>query len=152
MAASTVPPRKRGLPRWQWLVIVFLVLVLAAFLLGYIPQSQTANHLASELKSAQDNQHQLQSELQVDKIRGLFVRAYLEAMQNNFGLASQHATEAFDQIGAAQANVSDPNLKTALGDVAGRRAAVLAKLGKADESVRNDLVSVLQTLYKVGGQ
>lgn len=152
MAASTVPPRKSGLRRWQWLVIVFVILALAAFLSGYIPESQTANRLASELKSAQDSQHQLQSDLQVAKIRGLFSRAYLETMQNNFGLASQHATEAFDQIAAAQANVTDPNLKTALGDVAGRRASVLAKLGKADTSAGNDLSSVLQILYKVGGQ
>lgn len=152
MATNTVPPRKAGMRGWQWLVIIFAILLLGAFLLGYIPESQKANRLASELQTAQNSEHQQASELQIAKIRDGFIRAYLETAQNNFGLASQHATQAFDQLTSAEASVDNPQLKTALQDVAGRRAAILAKLGKADESVRTDLAGVLETLYKAAGQ
>ncbi|HEX4231917.1 MAG TPA: hypothetical protein VHZ07_24840 [Bryobacteraceae bacterium] len=150
MPATTVPPRKTGLRRWQWLAIIFVILLLAAFLLGYIPQSQQVNSLTAELKTARDNQHQLAAQLQIDTIRDQFSRAYLETTRNNFGLASQNATRGFDVIASAS-NISNPPMKSALEEISGQRNPVLSALAKADPNVRNQLAAILDKMDKAGG-
>lgn len=152
MATTSVPPRKTGGRRWQWLMIVFLILLLAAFLLGYIPESQKGSRLAAELKTAQDDQHQMAAQLQVATVRDEFSRAYLETTRNNFGLASQEATRGFDLIASASANTSNSVMKTALQNISSQRGAVLAGLAKTDQNVRNQLASILDTMAKAGGQ
>jgi hypothetical protein len=133
------------------LVIAFAILVSAAFLLGYIPEFQRAERLATELKAAQENQHQTSAQLQVEGIRNHFSRAYLETTRNNFGLASQHATRAFDQIASASANTANGSMQTALLDVSGQRSSVLAGLAKADPNTRNQIASILDEMDKASG-
>jgi hypothetical protein len=151
MASATVPPRKTGLRRWQWLVIIFAILLAAAFLVGYVPQVQKANRVAAELKAARDSQEQLAAQLQIDNIQNQFSRAYVETNQNNFGLASQNATRGFDLIASAS-NILSPSIKTALQEIAGQRGSVLSELAKADPNVRNKLAAILDEMNKAGGQ
>lgn len=150
MPATTVPPRKTGFRRWQWLVIIFVILLLAAFLFGYIPEAQKADNLAAELKTTRVNQSQLAAELQIDSIRDQFSRAYLETTRNNFGLASQNATRGFDLIGSAS-NISNPSMKTALQEISGQRGSVLAALAKTDPNVRTQLTAILDKMDQAGG-
>lgn len=148
MAATTVPPQRRGLRRWQWLVILFIALMLAAFLLGYIPEYQKADKLGTDLRTSQADEQQLKKELQLASVREQFSRAYLETSRNNFGLASQYATRGFDQVSATEPSLSDQTLKSALQEVGGRRAAVLAELAKTDSNSRIDLAGILDTMSK----
>jgi hypothetical protein len=151
MPATTVPPRKTGPRKWQWLLIIFAVLLLAAFLLGYIPQSQKANSLSAQLKTAHDEQHQLTEQLQIDNIRDQFSRAYLETTRNNFGLASQRATRGFDLIGSAS-NIANPSMKTAFQEILSQRGSVLSALAKTDPNVRNQLAAILDRMDKAAGR
>jgi hypothetical protein len=150
MSATTAPSRKTGLRKWQWLLIIFAMLLLAAFLLGYIPQAQEANSLSAQLKTARDEQHQLAEQLQIDNIRDQFSRAYLETARNNFGLASQRATRGFDLIGSAS-NIANPSMKTAFQEISSERASVLSALAKTDPNVRNQLAAILDKMDKASG-
>lgn len=148
MPATTIPPQRRGLRKWQWLAILWILSSVAAFLVGYFPQYQRAGKLSADLKSAQTDEQQLRTQSQVAGVREQFSRAYLETTRNNFGLASQYASKGFDQLSAIELSISDPTLKQAFHDDSGRRAVLLAELSKADSNSRNDLAAILDTLYK----
>lgn len=77
-------------------LIVGAVLVVAAFLRGFVPQYLKDRALKIQIGAVQ---HQLSSEREkseMDKLALLSGRIYLETELKNYGLASQDSSEFFD--------------------------------------------------------
>ncbi len=80
------------------MLIITGSLVVAAFLLGFIPQYRKSRDLESQLNSTR---HELASEsvkLQGDELDLLIGYVYLETNQKNYGLASEASTKFFNRV------------------------------------------------------
>jgi hypothetical protein len=148
MTMSQVTPRKNVFSRWLWMIFIFTILLLAAYLAGLIPERGRADQLNTDLQTAhQENEH-LKVQAHLSRARDLMNRVYLEVTRNNYGLASQYATQAFNEIRGDLDQVTDPTEKSALQDISSRRDQVIAGLAKQDPNVRMLVVSILDQMNK----
>lgn len=130
--------------RQTWL-IVGGVLLLAAFLVGFIPEYMRAGNLASQLEAAQQQNTQLQGRVQMDELGLLAGRVYLDANQKNFGLASQSSSGFFDRARQMADQVTDPAKKQFLQKALAERDEVTAGLAKADPATILKLQDLFQS-------
>lgn len=126
------------------MLIITGSLVVAAFLLGFIPQYRKSRDLESQLNSTR---HELASEsvkLQGDELDLLIGYVYLETNQKNYGLASEASTKFFNRVRSMAGQPSDPNRQKFLQAALSKRDAVTGGLAKGDAGT---LVSV-QELFQ----
>ncbi len=112
------------------------VVLVAVFLIGFLPPYLRANRLESELQAA------------VARINGLELRdgianVYFEATRKNFGLAGTEATEFFNDARQATLSSNDPGLKSVLEEILQSRDTITAGLAQADPQV----IQTLQNVY-----
>jgi hypothetical protein len=147
MTTSSAPPKRRFV-RWVWIFLTFAILLLIAFLLGFVPERSQAIQLRTDLQTMrQENQH-LQVQARLARARDLMNRVYLEVTRNNFGLASQYATQSFDEIRGNLDSVDNPAEKSALQDISSHRDQVIAGLAKPDPNVRMLVANILDQMNK----
>jgi hypothetical protein len=111
------------------------ILLVVAFLLGFIPQYAKTRHLTTELRTTQ----QERSGAELRDLAGL---AYLEAAQKNYGLAADTSGRFFALVTEAVNQTTDANRKKALEDLAAAHDKVMAALAKADPGVVTDLADL----------
>ena len=116
-------------------LLVGAVIIVIAFLLGFIPQYVKAHNLESELRVAQ--QANAGAEL-----RDLIAQAYVQANQKNFGLASGTASRYFTRAREVANQTSDATAKSVLESVLTMRDKVTAELAKGDPAVISDLQDI----------
>ena len=135
--------------RTRNLIIVGSVLLLGAYLAGYLPQYSRASNLQEELQRANERVQTLQRDAGLMRARALAHRIHLETAKKNYGVAVQHAEQFFSYIQALANEAQDPALKNGLAQIASQRQAVIADLSQvaptADERVRQ-LVEQVQEL------
>jgi hypothetical protein len=120
------------------------VLIVAAFLLGFVPQYQKANGLESRLAAGAQELNTARSQAQMREIGLLIGRVYLDVNQKNYGTASQSATRFFDQARAAAGQETDANRKTFLQTALNSRDAVIAGLAKGDPAILGPVQDLFQ--------
>jgi hypothetical protein len=111
---------------------IAVVAVLVAFLLGFIPEYVKAEHLDSELKSAQRSSAGAE-------LRDLAALAYVQANEKNYGLAAATASQFFNRARAFANEATVPAAKSTLDSVLAARDKVTAELAKGDPAVISDL-------------
>jgi hypothetical protein len=116
--------------------IVWLVLLVAAFLAGYVPEYVRASRLQATLDETTRQYDGLY-------LRDLAGQAYMQAVEKNYGLAARTAARYFDRVRQMQANTRAEQWKRTYGDLLGMRDKVMSQLDRGDPAVLNDL----QTLY-----
>jgi Asp-tRNA(Asn)/Glu-tRNA(Gln) amidotransferase C subunit len=118
------------------------LILLGAFLLGLIPPLVSNIGLRSDLREATQA-------IQVADLKELAALAHLEVSRNNFGAASQHASELFDRMSALSASTDkhDPALDQAMQ----KRAAVMELLANADPAARVQVQEVVDLVVKQSG-
>lgn len=139
---------ENGSRRWRWIALMTVGLLGASFLLGFLPQRGRANRLAAELTSLRQDQQKLLWQQQQSRMRDHMNRAYLEITRNNYGVASQHATEAFNNIRVLIDKATDPSDKAALQKIDGHRDEIIAALATADASVKEKVAGILDEIYR----
>jgi hypothetical protein len=133
------------LSRW-WRVIAMLGGVAIAFFAGFVPQYLHASHLESELSTVrQERQHMLEKE-QLLQLRGAVNQVFVQVTRNNYGVASQGASEFFSSARNLMDRTPDSNLKGTLQRIMDRRDAVISGLSKADPAVRTPIGSMVDEL------
>jgi hypothetical protein len=105
-------------------LIIEAVLVVAAFLLGYVPQYISSRRLETEVKTLRDQQAGAE-------LRDLAAMALVQAEQKNYGLAAATAGRLFET--ARKNNVTA---------VMASRDKVTAELAKGDPAAVADLQDV----------
>lgn len=120
-------------------LLVWLILLLVGFLLGFIPQYRHARELQTNLTACQLKQ-------QLSDIRGDAAIAYLEVTRKNYGTAADYASRMFNQISQLSTSTTDPNLKSTLAKVESKRQGVSAALSNGDAGVATDLQSIVLEL------
>jgi hypothetical protein len=123
-------------------VVVALVVLTAAFLIGFVPEWMSARQARSE-------NVRLRLELDLARLQGKLGRMSYEANRNNFGNASALSTEFFNGLKSALADpllAENPGRKAKLEGVAGRRDEVTADLARADPAVKDTLAAMYMEL------
>ena len=135
------------------LLIVGAVLVLGAYLAGFIPQYGRASDLQGQLEEAQVQVRSLERSAALMRSRELAHLMHLEVAKRNYGLATQRAEEFFRHIQSVHAETEDETLKDGLRQLYAERDAVIADLSQAapttDERVRR-VVERIHTLTQGG--
>ena len=125
-------------------LIVGAVLVVAEFLLGFVPQYLKSRDRDSQLSAVR---HQLDSEReksQMDELALLSGHVYLEADIKNYGLASQYSSKLFDQARAMMSQARGSNRQAFLQEMLAQRDSVTGGLAKGDPST----VSAVRNLFR----
>jgi hypothetical protein len=117
-------------------IIVVAVLLVVAFLAGFLPQYAKGKRLERELGVARQ-------ENALAQLRDMAGLAFLQASQKDYGLAAGTSTSFFDRTRAAAYQTPDSNLRKSLEDLLNLRDQITGGVARGDPGVLNDL----QTLW-----
>jgi hypothetical protein len=107
-------------------VLIAAAVLIAAFLVGFIPQYVKANRLDNELQQSRQS-------LAGADLRDLAGLAYLQASQKNYGLAADTVSRFFNRVREVAAG------RKAIEDLASARDKITAELAKGDPAAIGDL-------------
>jgi len=123
--------------KWKTVAIVGIVLFLAGFLLGFIPQHQKVSNLSQQLES-----ERLKSKLR--EIRALASLSYIDAAKLNYGSAAEDSERMFAVAREVANDTKDDGLRNSLNGLLTFRDTVRGELSAADASVLEQLQQIVQ--------
>ena len=142
-ATARRKPRESNPMRWKTCLIISGALVVAAFLLGFVPQYQKGKALENQLGAVQQQLNSERDKSQMDELGLLCGRVYLETNLKNYGLASQYSSKFFDQVQAMMNQTPDSSLQLFLLKTLAQRDAVTGGLAQGDPGI----LSAVQDLF-----
>lgn len=113
-------------------IIVAGVLLIGAFLGGFVPSYSKGKRLENELREARH-------EISLAQLRDLAGLAYLQASQKDYGLAAGTSARLFDRAREVARQTPDSNVGKSLEDLLSLRDKITAGLAKGDPGVLSDL-------------
>ena len=116
--------------------MVVVVLLLVAFLAGFIPQYAKGKRLERELGEARQ-------ENSLAQLRDLAGLAYLQASQKDYGLAGGTTTRFFNRTREVANQTADSSGRKLLEDLLNLRDQITGELARGDPAAVNDLQTLL---------
>ena len=113
-------------------IIVAAIALVAAFLVGFVPQYVKTNRLENELRQSRQENAGAQ-------LRDLIALAYVQANQKNFGLGAETTSRFFSRVHEMANQTQDASSRRALEDILALRDRVTAELAKGDAAAMGDL-------------
>lgn len=129
---------------WKTGLIAGGVLVVAAFLLGFVPQYMKGRALDNQLSVVRQQLNSEREKAQMDELGLLCGHAYLETNLKNYGLAGQYSSKFFDGVQAMMSQAPDSNRQSFLQKALAQRDAVTGGLAQGDPAT----LSAVQDLFK----
>jgi hypothetical protein len=126
-------------------LVLWVILLMAGFLTGFIPQHSKARQLQEGVSSAAQLEACRSAE-QLPGLRDAAALMYLQATQKNYGTAGNYAGGFFDQAQRLANSTPDPGLRTLLRELLTVRDQITADLAKGDSAVVSEMQPVLQKL------
>ena len=117
-------------------IIVVGVLLIVAFLAGFLPSYSKGKRLENELREARQ-------ENSLAQLRDLTCLAYLQASQKDYGLAAGTSTRFFDRTREVANRTPDSSGRKPLEDLLSLRDKITAELAKGDPGVLSDLQTLV---------
>lgn len=130
-------------------LITGAVFLLAAFLLGFVPQYIQRGEVENQLDSTREQLVVEGQKVQLDEIGLLIGDVYLETNLKNYGIAGQYATTFFDRVRAMQNQTQNSSLHTFFQAALSKRDAVIGGLAKGDPSTVGTIQDLLQQTLQV---
>jgi hypothetical protein len=127
------------------LLIVGGSLVVAAFLLGFVPQYMKARDLGSQLGVERQQLSSERDRSQMDELGLLCGYVYLQTNLKNYGLAGQYSTKFFDRVRAMNGQAPDSNRQAFLQSALAKRDSITQGLAKGDPNIVGALQDLLQS-------
>jgi hypothetical protein len=125
-------------------LIVGGVLIVAAFLLGFVPQYMKSKALDNQLGAVRQQLNSERMKSQMDELGLLCGHVYLETNLKNYGLASQYSTKFFDGVQTMMSQAPDSNRQSFLQETLAQRDAVTGGLAQGNSGT----LSAVQDLFK----
>ena len=129
----------------QKLVLWFL-LVLTGFLIGFILQYSRLQRVQEELSASTKQLGSCKSSQQLAQLRDTTTMMYLEVLQKNYGKAGEHSGAVFDQAQQIASSTEDPALRNLLREVLVTRDQITADLAKGDPAALSEIQRLLSNL------
>jgi hypothetical protein len=117
-------------------IIVVGVLLIVAFLAGFLPSYAKGKRLENELRQARQ-------ENSLAQLRDLACLAYLQASQKDYGLAAGASTHFFDRTREVADQVPDSSARRRLENLLSPWDPITAKLANGDPGVLKDIQALL---------
>ncbi len=127
-------------------VVLWFLLLLAGFLVGFILQYSRLQRVQRELSASTKQLGSCQSSQQLAQLRDTATMMYLEAVQKNYGKAGEYSKEVFDQAQQIANSTEDSALRNLLRDALATRDQVTADLAKGDAAALSETQLVLSKL------
>ena len=127
-------------------LVLWFLLVLAGFLVGFILQYSRLHRVQQELSASTKQLGSCQSSQQLAQLRDTATMMYLEAVQKNYGKAGEYSKEVFDQAQQIANSTEDSALGNLLRDTLATRDQVTADLAKGDAAALPEIQLVLSKL------
>ena len=113
-------------------IALLLLLLIAVFLGGFLPERSKVNRLESDLREARQ-------QATLAKLRDLSGLTYIQASQKNYGLASKTNAAFFDLVQELTSQTADAAAKKQYEEMLSKREKIAAQIAKGDAEVMNDL-------------
>jgi hypothetical protein len=127
-------------------LVLWSVLSIAGFLIGFIPQYVRLQRVQQELSASTKQLGSCQFSEQLSQLRDTATAMFLETVQKNYGKAGEHSKQFFDQAQRIVSSTEDPALLTLLRDILGNRDQITADLAKGDAAALSEIQLVLSKL------
>ena len=127
-------------------LVLWFVLLIAGFLVGFILQYARLQRLQKELSASTKQLGSCQSSEQLSQLRDKATMMYLEAVQKNYGVAGEYAKEFFDQAQRIVSSTEDPVVRNLLRDTLATRDQITADLAKGDVAALSEIQAILSKL------
>lgn len=119
--------------------LVWVVLLVVGFLLGFVPQFLKANSLNEQVTRCQ-------ADLELAQVRQYGALTYVAATQLNYGTASTYAQQFFAQAQKVASSPGDPAAQGLANEVLSARDKITADLAKGDPAVVGELQPIILKL------
>jgi hypothetical protein len=117
-------------------LILWLILLVVGFLLGFVPQYANQRRLEADLANLKQQLASCQMGAQLAQLRDAAAMTYFEATRMNYGTAAEYSSRFFSEAQQVAAQPgADPNLKAAMGELIGLRNPVAEDLARGDPAV-----------------
>ena len=126
--------------------VLWLLLLLAGFLIGFILQYSRLQRVQQDLSASTKQLGSCQSSQQLSQLRDTATMMYLEVVQKNYGKAGEYSKEFFDHAQRIVSSTDDPALRDLLRDILVTRDQTTADLAKADAIAVSGIQRVLSKL------
>ena len=129
-------------------LVLWFLLVLAGFLVGFILQYSRLHRVQQELSASTKQLGSCQSSQQLAQLRDAATMMYLEAVQKNYGKAGEYSREVFDHAQQIASSTEDPALRNLLRDALATRDQITADLAKGDATTLSEIQALLSKLQQ----
>jgi hypothetical protein len=123
-------------------IVIRAVVLLAVFLLGYIPSCLSA-------RNAQGQKAQLESQLRLAELTGQLGMASYEVNRNNYANATQYTTKFFNGLQKVSDDTVDKTLKQKLQTFVARRNEITSNLAEVNVIVKEKLAQMYADFYQI---
>jgi hypothetical protein len=124
--------------------IVVIILLIVAFLAGFVPQYTRVKRLESDLSAAR-------RENALAQLRDLAGLAFVQASQKNYGLAAGTSKQFFKAAHDVVNRAPDSNGRKALEDLLAPEDKITAELAKGDPEALGDLEILFEKTHQAAG-
>ena len=125
-------------------LIAGAALVVAAFLLGFVPQYLKGKALDNQLGAIRQQLNSEREKSQMDELGLLCGHVYLETNLKNYGMAGQYSTKFFDGVQAMMSQAPESNRQPFLQEMLAQRDAVTGGLAQGDPGTLSAVQDLLQ--------
>ena len=125
-------------------VILVIILLIIAFLAGFVPQYSKVKRLENELSIARQ-------ENDLAQLRDLAGLAFVQASQKNYGLAAGTSKQFFSRTREVANRAPDANGRKALEDLLASEDKITAELAKGDPEALGDLQVLFEKTRQAAG-
>ncbi len=135
-------------------VIIFLLLLAAAFIAGYWLSHQKLREAQDNLRTVSARLADAESRIRLCKLQNDLIALVRKTAEKNYGEAQAVSTKFFDEVVAEARQTENQKLKSSLESILQSRDAVTAALAKGDSSARDLLLPLekaLHDLVEAGG-
>lgn len=133
-------------------IILWLVLLIAGFLLGFVPEYLKNRDLRSQLENPQKTIDAFKLQLQMSEVRDAAGLLLLELSRQNYGLARDYAGQFDGKLKDAIDSVQDPGLKKSLQDLAATRESLTGELATANATALTTWQPIVLKTFEVTRQ
>jgi hypothetical protein len=138
----------------QWkpvVAIAAIVVVVGAFLAGYLPERQRRTAAEAEARTLRERLAAAEARVRVAALLGQALTVREMAVRLNYGQAQELASAFFNGVRAESSATPDAGFRDALNEVLDRRDAVTAALTKAEVGVIDLLQAIEHRLRRALG-
>jgi hypothetical protein len=133
-------------------LVLWFLLLLAGFLIGFILQYSRLRQLQKELSASSTQLGSCQSSQQLSQLRDTATMMYLEVVQKNYGKAGEYSKVFFDKAQQILSSTDDPSLRNLLRDTLAIRDQITGDLAKGDAGALSATQSLLSKLEQTARQ